>query len=225
MVHSIAQEAKYLKGVSITRDEVSKFVSFLERYGGNGEYVQGGVSKFIDTTKTITMKIRKTQVGQELLRMFNWIPQDSWRDMWSVQGIIAGLKEAYVRPSAQLYAEIGDIWERRLDDFEKSATVDPLHLTESVEVKLIHQMFTTTQAPPSKEMELKCLERFETILTGKRNPKRFNDTHKKFQLALNVYLGTTYYEHDSSDSMTVGIVALAGTSLTSSTYGSVSFLI
>ena len=72
-------------------------------------------------------------------------------------------------------------------------------------------------------MELKCLERFETILTGKRNPKRFNDTHKKFQLALNVYLGTTYYEHDSSDSMTVGIVALAGTSLTSSTYGSVSF--
>ena len=37
----------------------------------------------------------------------------------------------------------------------------------------------------------KCLVRF---LTGKRNPKRFNDTHKKFQLALNVYLGTTYYK-------------------------------
>jgi hypothetical protein len=32
-----------------------------------------------------------------------------------------------------------------------------------------------------------------------------------------------YGEHDDSDSMTVGIVALAGTSLTSSTYGSVSF--
>ena len=32
-----------------------------------------------------------------------------------------------------------------------------------------------------------------------------------------------YDEHDSSDSMTVGIVALAGTSLTSSTYGYVSF--
>ena len=63
---------------------------------------------------------------------------------------------------------------------------DMLRLTESVEVKLIHQMleFTTTQATPSKEMELKCLERFETILTGKRNPKRFKDTHKKFQLAL-----------------------------------------
>ena len=32
------------------------------------------------------------------------------------------------------------------DDFEKSATVDPLRLTESVEVKLIHQIleFTTT---------------------------------------------------------------------------------
>jgi hypothetical protein len=32
-----------------------------------------------------------------------------------------------------------------------------------------------------------------------------------------------YGEHDNSDSKTVGIVALAGTSLTSSTYGSVSF--
>ena len=139
LVHSIAHEAKYLKGASITRDEVSKFVSFLERYDGNGEYVQGGVSKFIDTpaTKTITMKLRKTQVGQELLRMSNWIPQDSWRDMWSVQDIIAGLKDAYVRSSAQLFAEIDDIWEKRLGDFEKSATVDPMHLTESVEVKLI----------------------------------------------------------------------------------------
>ena len=64
---------------SITRDEVSEFVLFLERYDGNGEYVQGGASKFIDTaaTKTITMKLHKTQVGQKLLRMFNWIPQDS----------------------------------------------------------------------------------------------------------------------------------------------------
>ena len=76
--------------------------------------------------------------------MTNWIPQDSWRDMWSVQDIIAGLKEAYVRPSAQLYAEIDDIWDKRLDDFEKTATVDPLRLTESVEVKLIHQMLEFT---------------------------------------------------------------------------------
>jgi hypothetical protein len=146
------------------------------------------------------MKLRKTQVGQELLRMSNWIPHDAWRDMWSLQDIIAGLKEAYVRPSAQLFAEIDDICEKRLDDFEKSATVDPLHLTESVEVKLIHQMleFTTTQAPPSKEMELECLERFEYILTGKRNPKRFNDTHKKFQPALNVYLNTTYYKEEKN---------------------------
>ena len=70
-MHSIAHEAKYLKGTSITRDDVSKFVAFLERYDANGEYV------FIDTaaTKTITMKLRKTQVGQELLRMSNWIPQ------------------------------------------------------------------------------------------------------------------------------------------------------
>ena len=62
LVHSIAHEAKYLKGASITRDEVSKFVSFLEHYDGNGEYVQGGVSKFNDTaaTKTITMKLHKT---------------------------------------------------------------------------------------------------------------------------------------------------------------------
>ena len=62
LIHSITHEAKYLKWASITRDKVSKFVSFLERYDGNGEYVQGGVSKFIDTaaTKTITMKLRKT---------------------------------------------------------------------------------------------------------------------------------------------------------------------
>jgi len=34
LVHSIAHEAKYLKGASITRDDVSKFVAFLERgYG------------------------------------------------------------------------------------------------------------------------------------------------------------------------------------------------
>ena len=73
-MHSIAHEAKYLKGASITRDDVSKFVAFLE-------YVQGGATKFIDTaaTKTITMKLRKTQVGQELLRMSNWIPHDAWR--------------------------------------------------------------------------------------------------------------------------------------------------
>ena len=37
LVYSIAHEAKYLKGASITRDELSKFVSFLERYDGNGE--------------------------------------------------------------------------------------------------------------------------------------------------------------------------------------------
>ena len=82
--------------------------------------------------------------------MSDWIPQDSWRDMWSVQDIIASLKEAYVRPSAQLFADIDDIWKKRLDDFEKSAT-------ESVEVKLIYQMleFTTT---PSKVMEFRCLE-------------------------------------------------------------------
>jgi len=51
----IAHDAKYLNGASITRDEVSKFVAFLERYDGNGEYVQGGVSKFIDTTATKTI--------------------------------------------------------------------------------------------------------------------------------------------------------------------------
>jgi len=54
---------------------VSKFVAFLEHYDDNGEYVQGCVSKFIDTaaTKTMTMKLRKTQVDQELLRMSNWM--------------------------------------------------------------------------------------------------------------------------------------------------------
>jgi len=57
------------------------------------------------------MKLRKTQVGQELLWQSNWIPQDLWRDMWSVQDIIAGLKKAYVRPSAQLFAEIDDLGE------------------------------------------------------------------------------------------------------------------
>ena len=118
VVHSIAHEAKYLKGASITRAEVSKFVASLERYDGNGEYVQGGVSKFIDTaaTKTITMKLHKNLVGQDSLRQSNWIPQDSWSNMWPVHDIIAGLKEAYVRPSSQLFAEIDDIWDKRLDD-------------------------------------------------------------------------------------------------------------
>jgi hypothetical protein len=35
LVHSIAHEAKYLKGASITRDDVSKFVAFLEHYDAN----------------------------------------------------------------------------------------------------------------------------------------------------------------------------------------------
>jgi len=89
-----------------------------------------------------------------------------------IHGTICGrsriLSRYVVRPSTQLFAEINDIWERKLDNFEKYAIVDPLHLIELVEVKLIHQMleFTTTQAHPSKEMELKCLERFESILTG-----------------------------------------------------------
>ncbi len=52
-MHSIAHEAKYLKGVGITRDDVSKFVAFLERYDANGEYVQSGVTKFIDTADTL----------------------------------------------------------------------------------------------------------------------------------------------------------------------------
>ena len=83
LVHSVAHEAKYLRGASITRDVVSKFAAFLERYDANGEYVQGGVTKFIDiaATKAITMKLRKTQVGQEQLRTSNWIPHDAWRDM------------------------------------------------------------------------------------------------------------------------------------------------
>ena len=60
LVHSITHEAKYLKGASITRDDVSKFIVFLERYDANGEYVQGGVTKFIDSaaTKTITRSVK-----------------------------------------------------------------------------------------------------------------------------------------------------------------------
>ncbi len=37
LVHSIAHEAKYLKGASITRDDVSEFVAFLERYDADGD--------------------------------------------------------------------------------------------------------------------------------------------------------------------------------------------
>jgi hypothetical protein len=42
-------------------------------------------------------------------------------------------------------------------------------------------------------MELRWLERFEYIL---RNPKRFNNSHKKSKLALNVYFNTTYYKEE-----------------------------
>ena len=63
LVHSIAHEAKYLRGSSFTKEDVGKFVTFLERYDGNGEYMQGGVTKFIDTaaTKVITMKLPKSE--------------------------------------------------------------------------------------------------------------------------------------------------------------------
>ena len=86
--------------LSTLRDEVSKFVTFFERNDANGEYVQGGVSNFIDTaaTKTITMKLHKTQVDQELLRQSNWI-----------QNIVTGLKEDYVsdlQPSVLLRSMI-----------------------------------------------------------------------------------------------------------------------
>ena len=91
-----------------------------------------------------------------------------------------------LQPSSLL---IDDIWDKRLDDFEKTATVDPLRRSLSIRC-------WSSRLP--KEMELKCLERFETILTGKRNPKRYNDSHKKFQLALNVYLGTTYYKEEKN---------------------------
>ena len=66
LVHSIAHEAKYLKGVSITRDDVSKFVAFLERYDANGEYIQGGVTKFIDTAATKAITVALTEVHDEL---------------------------------------------------------------------------------------------------------------------------------------------------------------
>ena len=200
LVHSIAHEAKYLKGSNISKEDVNKFVTFLERYNGNGEYVQGGISKFIDTaaTKTITMRLRYTQVGAELLKQYNWANRDAWRDSWSIEDIIAGLKEAFARPSTQQYSEIDDIWEKKLDGFELSATVDPKDMTSSIQDRLINQMieFKTNQAPPSKEMDNKCLDRFEKLLVSKRNPKRYNDTHKKFQSALEVHLSTSYYKEE-----------------------------
>ena len=47
LVHSIAHEATYLRGSSFTKEDVGKFFNFLERYDGNGEYMQGGVMYFI----------------------------------------------------------------------------------------------------------------------------------------------------------------------------------
>ena len=111
LVHSIAHEAKYLKERNISKEDVNKFVTFLERYNGNGEYVQGGISKFI----------------------YNWANRDAWGDSWSIEDIIAGLKEAFARPSTQQYSEIDDIWDKKLDEFEKSATVDPKDMTSSIQ--------------------------------------------------------------------------------------------
>ena len=49
-----------LMKLSILREPASqemRFLSFLERYDGNGEYVQGGVSKFIDAAATKTTEV------------------------------------------------------------------------------------------------------------------------------------------------------------------------
>jgi hypothetical protein len=41
-----------------------------------------------------------------------------------VHEIIAGLKEDFVRPSAQLFAEIDDIWDKRLKSTDRQTGLE-----------------------------------------------------------------------------------------------------
>jgi len=52
IIHSIAHEAKYLKGCGINADQVKAFIQVLERYKNNREYSIGGVRSYIDEAAT-----------------------------------------------------------------------------------------------------------------------------------------------------------------------------
>jgi hypothetical protein len=94
-IPSIAHEAKYLKGCSITVDQVKAFIQFLERYRNNREYSIGGVRSYTDeaATKMITLKLRHTATGAELLRQADWTKSDGWLE-WDARDIIKGLRES-----------------------------------------------------------------------------------------------------------------------------------
>jgi len=116
IIHSIAHEAKYLKGCSITADQVKAFIQFLERNRNNREYTIGGVRNYIDeaATKMITLKLRNTATGADLLRQANWTKGDGWLE-WDANDIIKGLKEAFIRSADQQFAEIDELWKKFIE--------------------------------------------------------------------------------------------------------------
>jgi len=205
IIHSIAHEAKYLKGCNLTVDQVKAFILFLERYRNNREYSIGGVRSYIDeaATKMITLKLRHTVTGAELLRHADWTKSDGWLE-WDAGDIIKGLREAFVRSADQQFAEIDELWEKFIEKLEKEAIANPNNLTSSIEEHLVRTIieFKSNHADPSEEKAADCLSRGERLLTNKKNPRRYEATPKRFQADLDKKLRMVdYVQNKSWDSL------------------------
>jgi len=68
---------------------VKAFIQFLDRYKNNREYSIGEA-----VTKMITLKLRHTATGADLLRRADWTKGDAWLE-WDANDSIKGLKEIH----------------------------------------------------------------------------------------------------------------------------------
>ena len=84
----------------------------------------------------ITLKLRHTATGADLLRQADWTRGDGWLE-WDANEIIKGLREAFVRSADQQFAEIDELWEKFIEKLEKETTVNPNNLTSSIEDHLV----------------------------------------------------------------------------------------
>ena len=100
----------------------------------------------------ITLKLRHTATGVELLRHADWTKSDGWLE-WDARDIIKSLREAFVRSADQQFAEIDELWEKFIEKLEKEATANPNNLTSSIEDHLVKPIieFRANHAEPSEE--------------------------------------------------------------------------
>jgi len=84
----------------------------------------------------ITLKLRHTATGAELLRQADWTKSDGWLE-WDARDIIKGLREAFVRSADQQFAEIDELWEKFIEKLEKETTANPSNLTSSIEDHIV----------------------------------------------------------------------------------------